>query len=324
MLRDLNVVFVTVAGFYRPGVLCPMPLRLRCTCVECVLHASDTNNFPASYGLNQTVKRVSSNGRSMEGAFNHAQVEAASFDSDHSSAAERRVLIVEHDVESVTALQVQLSQAGFKVSISSRGEDARLAVDRDHPHVVMVDWDLPAIIAMDLLRHLKRDATAKASRPPNAPRLIALSSFASEQHVVSGFELGVDDYVIKPFSVLEVVARVRAVLRPMSATRNETCHLGFRELQMDAGDGRVVTVQDRAVSLRHKEFQLLQYLIRRPERAHTREALLLHVWGRDSRAGTRAVDVTVQRIRRALTQHGCGGYLQTIRGVGYRLSAGAP
>jgi len=230
--------------------------------------------------------------------------------------AERRVLIVEHDGESTTALQLKLAQAGFKVSTLIPGEDARAAVDRDHPHLVMIDWDLPAVIAIDLVRHIRRDTTFKG------PRMIALSSFASEQHVVSGFELGVDDYVIKPFSVPEVVARVRAVLRPMRPAREDSNYLEFRELKMDAGEGRV-TVVDKAISLRNMEFQLLQFLMRRPERACSRESLLQHVWGSDCRAGMRAVDVTMQRIRRALAPHGCGDYLQTIRGVGYRLSAEA-
>jgi two-component system phosphate regulon response regulator PhoB len=251
----------------------------------------------------------------MEGAINHAHSNAVSSDSVCSSVAERRVLIVDHDAESVAALRFPLSQAGFKVSTSSRGEDPRLAVDRDHPHVVMVDWDLPAVIAMDLLRHVRRHSMS------GGPRLIALSSFAGEQHVVSGFELGVDDYVIKPYSVVEVVARVRAVLRPMSFTRDEICCLEFRELQLDASESRV-TIRGEALSLRHLEFRLLQFLMRRPERAHTREALLLNVWGGDRRVSARAVDVTIQRIRRVLTAHDCE-YLQTVRGVGYRLSVGS-
>lgn len=251
----------------------------------------------------------------MEGGFSHTRSNETPSESARAAAAERRVLIVEHDVESVTALQVQLSLAGFKVSTSNRGEDPRVAVDRDHPHVIMIDWDLPTVIAVNLLRHVQRDTMSRG------PRLIALSSFAGEQHVVSGFELGVDDYVVKPFSVPEVVARVRAVLRPMYACRDEAVYLEFHELQMDAGEGRV-TIHGKTLTLRHIEFQLLQFLMRRPERAHSREALLLQVWGSECRAGIRAVDVTIQRLRKALAPHGCGEYLQTVRGVGYRLSAG--
>jgi two-component system phosphate regulon response regulator PhoB len=229
-------------------------------------------------------------------------------------AAERRVLIVEQDNESVANLRLKLSQAGFKVSMLGRGEDARTAIDRDNPHLIMIDWDLPAVIAMDLVRHVRRDACS------TSPRLIALSSFSGEQHVCSGFELGVDDYVIKPFSVPEVVARVRAVLRPLRNTEQESVYLEFCQLQMDTSYGRL-TVGDKVISLRNMEFRLLQFLMRSPERAYSRETLLHRVWGNNCRTGLRAVDVTVQRIRRALTPNGCGGYLQTIRGLGYRLSA---
>src|SRR5665213_473288 len=242
----------------------------------------------------------------------HTSANAASLEPIPCVAGEFRVLIVEHDTESVNALQLKLSQAGFKVSTLNRGEDARVAVDRDSPDLVMIDWDLPAVIAMDLVRHIRRDTFA------GGPRLIALSSYASEQHVCSGFELGVDDYVIKPFSVPEVVARVRAVLRPVRHRAEESKYLEFRELQMDASEARI-TIVDKTIPLRNMEFQLLQFLMRRPERAYSRESLLHHVWGSDCRAGMRAVDVTIQRIRRALAPHGCGEYLQTIRGVGYRL-----
>jgi two-component system phosphate regulon response regulator PhoB len=228
-------------------------------------------------------------------------------------ALQRRVLIVEDDSEPVAELRAKLAQAGFKVSMSGKGEDACAAIDRDNPHLVVIDWDLPVVIAMGLIRHVRRDTLSKG------PRVIALSAFAEEQHVVSGFEVGIDDYVVKPFSIAEVVARVRAVLRPMHGAREESQYLEFGELQMDATEGRV-TIVDKAVSLRNMEFQLLQFLMRRPERACSRETLLDQVWGNDCRAGLRAVDVTVQRIRRALARHGCVNYLQTIRGVGYRLS----
>jgi len=250
----------------------------------------------------------------MEGlALSHTQANAAAADTLFPAVTERRVLIVEHDTESTAALQINLTKAGFKVSTLNRGEDARVAVDRDRPDLVMIDWDLPAVIAMDLVRHIRRDTISLG------PRLIALSSFSGEQHICSGFELGVDDYVVKPFSVPEVVARVRAVLRPMRASSDESFHLGFHELQMDTSSGRV-TVIDKTVTMRNMEFRLLQFLMRRPERAYSRETLLHQVWGRNCRTGMRAVDVTIQRIRRALSAHGCGKYLQTIRGLGYRLS----
>ncbi len=225
-----------------------------------------------------------------------------------------RILIIEQDSQMREPLQSKLAQAGFTVTTLKHGEDAAAAVDRERPHLVMLDWDLPGVVAMDVLRQVRRD---KASR---TPRLIALSTICGEQQVVAGLELGLDDYVAKPFSAREVVSRVRAVLRPFTTIRDEALYLEFHRLQMDAGERRV-TVRDRVVSLRAMEFRLLEFLMRHPERAFHREHLLQQVWGNDSRAEIRAVDVTVQRIRRALLPHDCDAYLQTIRAVGYRLSA---
>jgi two-component system phosphate regulon response regulator PhoB len=203
-------------------------------------------------------------------------------------------------------------QAGFRVSTVDGLENPCDIVDRERPHLVMVDWDLPGVIIMNLVRHLRSDANAEG------PRLIALSSLATEQHVLFGFELGVDDYVVKPYSVTELVARVRAVLRPTRRTRLAEHHLHYGRLRMDTAQRRL-TVQDQTIALRNLEFVLLEFLMQRPERAFSREVLLRQVWGTDSHTGLRAVDMTVQRVRRALTPYGCVDYLQTVRGVGYRL-----
>jgi two-component system, OmpR family, phosphate regulon response regulator PhoB len=225
-----------------------------------------------------------------------------------------RILIVERDAQSVVPLESKLLQAGFSVTTLGIGEDAVGAVERGKPHLVMLDWDLPGVITMNLVRHIRGAAAGKT------PRLIALSTYSGEQQVVTGFELGIDDYVVKPFSVAEVVARVRALLRPIRAAQDQRDYLEFRQLHMDTGEGRV-TVDNRVVALRSMEYRLLEYLMRHPERAFDRETLLTRVWGPRSATDLRAIDVTIQRIRRALKPHGCDNYLQTIRSVGYRLSS---
>jgi two-component system phosphate regulon response regulator PhoB len=227
---------------------------------------------------------------------------------------EVHVMLVESDSEPAVGLHHKLAQAGFKVSAVSYLKNPSDAVEREQPHLVMVDWDLPGMFTTDLVRRLRSLAII------GGPRVIALSSFAGEQHVVSGFELGVDDYVIKPYSVAEVIARVRAVLRPTLRQDVASNYLQFGELRMDTAEGRL-TIEDSIIGLRHMEFTLLEFLMRRPERVHSRELLRRRVWGSDSRASLRAVDVTVQRVRRALAAHRCGNYLQTVRGIGYRLSA---
>jgi len=254
----------------------------------------------------------------MEGAALTGLMESGVGASETRSPAESgfRVMIIENDSASERRLQPKLAQAGFTVSTVSHLENPCDALDRERPHLVMVDWDLPDIVIMNLVRHVRNHPLSAG------PRLIALSSSASEQHIVSGFELGVDDYVVKPYSVVEVIARVRAILRPSLRDKPENGYLQFHQLRMDTAQRRL-TMQDETIGLRHMEFMLLEFLMRRPDRAYSREVLLRQVWGADSPAGLRAVDMTVQRVRRALAQCGCGEYLQTVRGVGYRLSAGS-
>ena len=168
---------------------------------------------------------------------------------------------------------------------------------------------------MALMGHLRRRAPQA-----RAPRLMALSTYSGEQRVVEGLELGLDDYVVKPYSLPELMARVRALLRPITAPPEEQRFLEFHCLRLDLEDARA-TVFNHRVHLRAVEFRLLEFLMKHPERAFSREQLLNHAWGRGCEADARAVDVTVQRIRRSLEPQGWQGYLQTIRGVGYRLSA---
>ncbi len=179
--------------------------------------------------------------------------------------------------------------------------------------MVMLDWELPGIVAMSLLRHIQRQPPSQKSR------LMAMSLFSDEQQIVAGLELGADAYVVKPFSVREVVARVNAMLRPLRGHREPRAQLRFKNFRLDPTDSRL-TVGDHLLALRPMEFRLLEYLMRHPERAFSRHQLLDQVWGRDVRADARAVDVNIQRIRKALVPHQCDRYLQTVRGLGYRLS----
>jgi two-component system, OmpR family, phosphate regulon response regulator PhoB len=229
-------------------------------------------------------------------------------------ASATRVLIIENDPESMQPLCGKLAEAGFEVTLVGGADGAFEAMEMPPPPLVMLDWDMPAVITTQLLRWTRQPSWDSVSR------LIAFSNFSGEQHVVSGFEQGVDDYVVKPFSVAEVVARAQAVLRSsysLHGTRQD--QLDFGHLSLDASGGRVAA-HDRPVSLRTMELRLLHFLMRHPERPFTRETLLQRVWGRDSRASLRAVNVTVQRVRQALAPHGCDGYLQSVRGIGYVLS----
>jgi two-component system, OmpR family, phosphate regulon response regulator PhoB len=233
---------------------------------------------------------------------------------DEASVRVPRVLIIENDPESMRALCHKLAEAGFGVTLLGGADGAFEAMQQAPPPVVMLDWDMPAIITKQLLRWTRRPCWDGISR------LIAFSNFSGEQHVVSGFEQGIDDYVVKPFSVAEVVARAQAVLRSTyGAAGAARERVDFGQLSLDASSNRLAA-GSRPVCLRTMELRLLGFLMRHPERPFTRETLLQRVWGRDSRAGPRAVNVTIQRVRHALAAHGCDGYVQSIRGIGYVLS----
>jgi two-component system phosphate regulon response regulator PhoB len=225
----------------------------------------------------------------------------------------RRILIVDPDPATARSLRDRLIEAGFSVDALHQVERACEVISSETPQLVVLDWDLPVVVTASLVKHIR------GMDPHTVPRLIAVSAFSGEQHVVNSFEAGVDDYVVKPFSMRELIARVRVLLRAGNGAAASDL-LQFGELQVDTGKERV-TVRSRAVLLRGLEFRLLAFMVRNAERALPRELLLAHVWGGDRAPDPRAVDVAVQRLRKALALHGCDGYLQTVRSIGYRLSA---
>ena len=229
--------------------------------------------------------------------------------------AARRVLIIDGDLQLADLLRTRLAEAGFSATVLASGENAAAVIDRDDPHLVILDLDLPGAITMVVMRHV----TQRAGKD-RKPRVMALSAHSGEQRVADGLEQGLDDYVVKPFSLPEVMARVRALLRPVGTTRHDPGVLEFQQLRLDLVEQRA-TVLGKRVHLRTAEFRLLEFLLRHPERAYGREQLLSEVWGHSCAVDARSVDVTVQRVRHSLEPYGWRGYLQTIRGVGYRLSA---
>jgi two-component system phosphate regulon response regulator PhoB len=227
----------------------------------------------------------------------------------------RRVLIIDRDVTTTRALHNQLVQADFVVSFDS-GVGALAAVERDNPHLVVLDWNIPGVRSPTLLREIQRAGRDRR-------RIVAVSEPCDEQLVLAGFELGVDDFVLKPYSVPEVVARIRAILRPQHSVSTPEEVLKFHDLQVDFDKG-ALQIRGEPISLRPLEFRLLYFLMQHAERVFSRRELLIRIWGNGTHTDYRAVDVTVQRARKALTPLGCADYLQTVRGIGYRLSAPSP
>ncbi len=228
----------------------------------------------------------------------------------------KQILIVDRDVASVEPLRQRLGEAGFIVRAISDGSAAMEAVAERPPHLVIIDWNVPGLAALEVIQGVRR------ARMPQAVRLIILSALSGEQDVVTGLNLGADDYIAKPFSLREVVARVCSVLRSHSH-ESQGSSLSCDDLVLDGSTNRV-TAKGRSLNLRGVEYRLLEFLMSHPGRTFNRTQLLTQVWGGDSEVDERTVDVNVQRLRKILTEPGYESYLQTVRGFGYRFAAPAP
>jgi two-component system phosphate regulon response regulator PhoB len=227
----------------------------------------------------------------------------------------KQILIVDRDVASVEPLRQRLGEAGFVVRAISDGSAAITAVTERPPHLVIIDWNMPGLAALEVIQGVRR------ARLPQAVRLIILSALSAEQDVVTGLNLGADDYISKPFSLREVVARVCSVLRSHPHEIQESA-LSCDELVLDGSTNRV-TVQGRLLNLRGVEYRLLEFLMSHPGRTFNRNQLLAQVWGGDSEVDERTVDVNVQRLRKILAEPGYEAYIQTVRGFGYRFASPA-
>jgi two-component system phosphate regulon response regulator PhoB len=223
----------------------------------------------------------------------------------------KQILIVDRDVVSVEPLRQKLSDEGFAVRAITDGDAALLAISERPPHLVIVDWNMPGLAALNLIKGVR------GVRPAQAVRLIILSSLSGEQDVINGLNLGADDYIAKPFSLRETVARVGALLRSHPLDRQQPA-LSCDELVLDATTNRV-TARGKPVNLRGVEYRLLEFLMGHPGRTFSRTQLLSQVWGGDHDVDERTVDVNVQRLRKILSDPGYEAYIQTVRGFGYRF-----
>ncbi|WP_417525707.1 phosphate regulon transcriptional regulator PhoB [Marinovum sp.] len=221
------------------------------------------------------------------------------------------VLIVEDEPAQREVLSYNLEAEGFRVSRAEDGEQALLLAEEEAPDIIVLDWMLPNVSGIEVCRRLK-------SRPETrAVPVIMLSARAEEVDRVRGLETGADDYVVKPYSVVELMARVRAQLRrtrPASVGER----LEYEDIVLDAETHRV-TRADQPLKLGPTEFRLLTTFMEKPGRVWTREQLLDRVWGRDIYVDTRTVDVHIGRLRKALCQFGGSDPLRTVRGAGYAL-----
>ena len=221
------------------------------------------------------------------------------------------VLVVEDEGAQREVLQYNLEAEGFAVVVADNGEDALLLVQEEQPDLMVLDWMLPKVSGIEVCRQVKADPATRGIP------IIMLSARSEETDRVRGLETGADDYVVKPYSVVELMARLRTQLRrTRPASMGE--RLSFGDIILDAAEHRVFRA-GRALHLGPTEFRLLSTLMERPGRVWTREQLLDRVWGRDIYVDTRTIDVHVGRLRKALMQNGGADPIRTVRGTGYSL-----
>lgn len=222
----------------------------------------------------------------------------------------QNILIIEDDADIAESLHYNFKREGFRATIAESGEKGlRLALDeKTTPSLIILDLMLPGMSGMELCRRLRREPVT-AETP-----VIMLTAKAAEGDKIAGLDTGADDYIVKPFSVKEVIARVRAVLR--RSEKEGSARYEDPRLTVDFDDMRVIC-DGGDVKLTRKEFALLEHLIKNTGRVATRQQLLDNVWGYSYFGDTRTLDVHIRRLRQKMSE--CGGSIETVVGVGYRF-----
>jgi len=221
------------------------------------------------------------------------------------------VLIVEDEAALVTMLRYNLEKEGFAVCEAGDGEEALVQIAERKPDVVLLDWMLPLVSGIEVCRQIRR-SPASRSLP-----VVMLTARGEEGDRVRGLNSGADDYVVKPFSPTELIARLRAVMRRAQPATAEDV-LRFSDVAMDLVAHRV-TRAGRPIHLGPTEFRLLRFLMQHPGRVFSREQLLDQVWGHDVYVEPRTVDVHIRRLRKALNEHSQADIVRTVRSAGYSL-----
>lgn len=225
--------------------------------------------------------------------------------------AKEHILIVEDEEDIQELVRYNLAKEGYRVTQSLTGEDGFKTAKTAHPDLILLDLMLPGLDGLEICRHLKADP--KTSHTP----IIMLTAKGEESDVVTGLELGADDYIPKPFSPKVLIARMRAVLRRKAkASVDNEAPLKAREIVIHPGRHEVL-IKGKIANLTFTEFQLLHFLAKRPGWVFTRQQIVDEIKGEDYPVTDRSVDVQVVGLRKKLGT--CGEYIETVRGVGYRF-----
>lgn len=225
---------------------------------------------------------------------------------------EKRILIVDDESAIREMIAVALEMAGYQCLEASNTQDAHTIIVDQLPDMILLDWMLPGASGLEFARRLKRDVLT-AEIP-----IIMLTAKGEEDNKIQGLEAGADDYITKPFSPRELVARLKAVLRRTTLKGIDDC-IEVNGLNLDPASHRV-TANNRPLDVGPTEYKLLQFFMTHPERAYSRSQLLDQVWGGNVYVEERTVDVHIRRLRKVLGEEH-DHLIQTVRGTGYRFSA---
>lgn len=227
--------------------------------------------------------------------------------------AKSQILVVDDEEDLLELVSYTFSREGYQIKTAANGEDALTQVGAEHPDLIILDLMLPGIDGLEVCRRLKRD-----DQTENIP-IIMLTAKGEEADIVTGLELGADDYITKPFSPRVLIARARAVLRrPRGLPQEKEDTISIGELQIDSGRRRV-TVEGNLIDLTYSEFEILYLVARRPGWVYTRNQIIAAAHGEDYPVTDRSVDVQIVGLRRKLGR--IGRLIETVRGVGYRFAS---
>lgn len=222
------------------------------------------------------------------------------------------ILVVEDEDDIREMLVMVLEQADLQVTAVASAEKALASLAENRVDLVVLDWMLPGISGIELARRLKKETSYKDVS------IILLTARGEEEDKIRGLEIGADDYMTKPFSPKELIARIKAVMR-RSGKLTETGLLSIGDLILDAEQHRL-TIAGKTVDVSPTEFRLMQFFMSNPDKVYSRTHLLDQVWGRSVYIEERTVDVHIRRLRKLLAQFGREELIQTVRGFGYRFS----
>lgn len=222
-----------------------------------------------------------------------------------------KILIVEDEPDIRDTLNYNFEKEGFKVLSSPDGKSALKLLENNEPNIVILDLMLPDMSGLDLCRQVKNDKKLSNTS------IIMLTAKSEEVDRIVGFELGADDYVTKPFSVRELILRVKVLIKKHTTSENKDSSISLGSIYMNL-DAHVVQINKKDIILTALEFKLLKHLLQRKGRVQTRDQLLGDVWGYSSEVTTRTVDTHIKRLREKLGV--VADYIQTIRGVGYKFT----